>query len=124
MAPSEQASTHQQQAAVIERCVPSQGGGIPEDSLDQVFQYGYTTVDDCDLSAQVLAIRRLHTPMSAQRLSHLPESTRETVLRSAGDVQVTRSLPSRALGIDTLCCAQHNEERCAACQVRGLKWFR
>lgn len=30
-----------------------QGGGIPEDSLEQVFQYGYTTVDDGELSAQV-----------------------------------------------------------------------
>ena len=31
----------------------TQGGGIPEDSLEQVFQYGYTTVDDGDLLAQV-----------------------------------------------------------------------
>ena len=34
--------------------MPLQGGGIPEDSLDQVFRYGYTTVDDGDLSAEVL----------------------------------------------------------------------
>ncbi len=30
-----------------------QGGGIPEDSLEQVFHYGYTTVDDGELSSRV-----------------------------------------------------------------------
>ncbi|CAL5227736.1 g10752 [Coccomyxa viridis] len=32
--------------------ISDQGGGIPEDSLEQVFHYGYTTVDDGELSSQ------------------------------------------------------------------------
>ena len=71
-----------------------QGGGIPEDSLDQVFQYGYTTVDDGDLSAQVLAVRHLHTTVQGQRLSDWSEDAYQSALRRAiyDDMQLTWSL--------------------------------
>ena len=69
------ATMQQQQAAVNVRCMPSQGGGIPEDSLDQVFQYGYTTVDEGDLSEQVLSIGifTCTPPMQGQWLTDLSE---------------------------------------------------
>ena len=82
----------QQQAAINLRYVPSQGGGIPEDSLDQVFQYGYTTVDEGDLSTQVVPIRHSHTPMQRQWLSDLSEITGESALHSAGAMQLISSL--------------------------------
>ena len=68
----------QQQAAVNLRSAPLQGGGIPEDSLDQVFQYGYTTVDDGNLSAQVLSIS-LCAPKCKGN---------DSLLHSAGDLRL------------------------------------
>ena len=47
-----------------------QGGGIPEDSLEQVFQYGYTTVDDGELSQKVTL---LHWPL--QHALHMLQLT-------------------------------------------------
>ena len=72
--------------------MPSQGGGIPEDSLDQVFQYGYTTVDAGNLSAQVLPVRHLYSPVQGQRLLDWSEDACQSALHSAGDMQLTRSL--------------------------------
>ncbi len=47
-----------------------QGGGIPEDSLEQVFRYGYTTVDDGELSSQVSLSHLRHVLHTLQ--PHLP----------------------------------------------------